>query len=155
MSEQPPHLSIDICGTKIHTAIYDPQFQPIEQFTLETANFFGQRRGLRDLHLLFETLKNKLPPQNHYKNLGVSINCAMHQNRVMYSTLLNGGTGIDLEDVSLQYFDFEKFRAENDVISMARAELKMGEGQNYPSFLFVNLGTGMKGIYVEDEHIIV
>lgn len=155
MAEQPSHLSIDVGGTKIHAAIYDPQFKPTEQFTLETANFFGQRRGLKDLHLLFEALKSKLPPQNLYKNLGVSINCAMHQNRVMYSTLLNGGVGIDLQDVSSQYFDFENFRAENDVVSMVRAELKMGRGQNCPSFLFVNLGMGMKGIYVEDGHIII
>ncbi len=144
-------LSIDIGGTKVQIIQYSLNLEILKEVVLSTANYF-EKKNSSELEELFKDISLQFQDTN-FETLGISFNCALYNNKVVYSSLLSGGEGTDLELLCSKFFTFKNFKAENDVVCMANAELKRGLGQKYKNFLFVNLGTGLKVVNCNEGNL--
>src|SRR5262245_17116715 len=124
-----PHLSIDVGGTEVKVVVFSPELNPEKKFSLNSSDVFHQQ-GEQDIRALYQSVQDRLSSQTDFDRLGISFNCVMHQDRVVFSTLLGGGEGTDLGGVAKDYFDFRRFKADNDVVAMARAENRLGVGRD-------------------------
>lgn len=153
MSETLPNLSIDVGGTKVRVTEYQPDLVPRAEHTLATADIF-QGIGQADLDRLFAR-SGELTGGATVDRCGLAINCLVANNKVIYSRLLGGGEGLDLESSANRAIKFNRFRAVNDVTAMANAEAALGVGRSCQNFLLVNLGTGLRVAYCEDGQVVV
>lgn len=145
------HLSIDIGGTKVRCVIYSSSYKIIKEFSLPTQEYFHEQ-GVSDLESLLTIIKANLH-DNYFDRLGVSINCAIKDNKIIYSSLLAGAGGLNLHEVVKKYFRFNTFLSDNDVRCMARAEKEFGIGRKYSNFLLINLGTGIRLVSVDNKTV--
>jgi glucokinase len=145
------HLSIDIGGTKIRVIVYSVNYKILKQRTYKTDDFFKNRKPV-ELNKLLESICETYGTK--FNKIGFSINCIIDKNLIRYSSLLGGYVNIDLEKSVNKYFKFKYFSSDNDVVSMAKAELILGKGKIFKNFLYVNLGTGIRLVAVEEGKII-
>lgn len=145
-------LAIDIGGTKISYSIYSSDLKNLYENTIPTSQFF-QTRTVKELHELFIFIKEDIK-DNSFKTVGISINCAIKDNRIILSSLVQDGQGLDIKKLAQKYFTFKKFQSDNDVYCMAKAEIRYGVGEKYKYFLYVNLGTGIRVVAIENKKIL-
>lgn len=145
-------LSIDIGGTKTRIIVYASTFQIIKELVLPTDDYL-QKKGQSDLENLFNKIKQEVANLK-FHTLGISFNCAIQNNTIVYSSLLGGGEGIHLDTLAKKYFNYQRFSSDNDVFCMAKAENKFGIGKKFPTYLYINLGTGIRAVFVENNQII-
>lgn len=146
------NLSIDIGGTKVAVIVYGQDLTATSKIDLPTSEFL-QGNGESDLHTLFAHLATLLS-QHEFDTVGISMKSALHNNHIHYSSLLKNTGPINLQPIVEQYFTYKNLQSDNDVCCMANAEMKLGVGQHTNSFLYVNLGTGIRIVYVENNTII-
>lgn len=141
------YLSVDIGGTKIRVIEYDKNLRIKENLLFQTNKFFrGKKENFNEfINYLSSTLKN-----NQFYKIGLSINCYIKDNKIIYSSLLGGKVKIDLKNVFKKYFKFKHLNADNDVICAAKAELKYGWGKKYNFFVYVNIGSGVRIVSVDN-----
>lgn len=144
------YLSIDIGGTKIRVIEYNKNFSIKKFFNFKTSNFFKEKTK-QNFNKLLAYLNSLF--KEKYTLLGLSINSLVKNNIVKYWSLVGGKTNINLKTEFSKYFCFKKFTSENDVICATKAEIKFGLGKKYKNFTFVNLGTGLRIVNVENKII--
>lgn len=149
--QKPTHLSIDVGGTKIRYATYSTDLELVHEHLVPVRSIFSEKRP-EEIDRLFEHA-SKLYPQK-FQRAGLSMKGAVLNNKVLHATLLSGGQGYDLEESCRKYLDCQTFKAANDVIAMTHGELKLGIGKECSSFLFVNIGTGIRFAYAQDGKVI-
>lgn len=145
------YLSIDIGGTKIRAIEYHKNFLIKKVLNFKTSNFFKEKIKQNFNNLL--TYLSSLFKEK-YVVLGLSINSLVKNNIVEYWSLVGGITNINLKSECSKYFYFKKFISDNDVICAAKAEVKFGLGKKYKNFAFLNLGTGVRIVNVENKIIL-
>lgn len=146
------YLSIDIGGTKILCVEYSTNFKILKKLRIDTNQFFKTKR-VNNLDNLFRYISNQFTDIS-YEKVGISINCAIKDNAIIYSSLINGGEGVNIYRIAKKYIKFEKFSSDNDVVNMAKAELIYGYGKVNKSFAYINLGTGIRVVTVENGNIL-
>ena len=144
-------LSIDIGGTKIRVVVYSVNFKILKQKLYKTEDLFKQYKP-RELDILLKGIREAFG--SNFDKVGISINCLLHKNHVIYSSLLGGKVNINLKKLTEKYFIFKKFNSDNDVVTMAKAELLLGYGKKCKNFLYINLGTGIRLVAVENGVIV-
>lgn len=147
-----PLLSIDIGGTKIRIILYNKDYKVLRKIDLSTGDYFAKPKPAQ-LSLLLRAVERFLD-QKTFDKVGLSIKGHIKNNVLMYSTLLGGRVEINLRNLAKKYFNFIDFTSDNDVICMAKAELKFGVGLTTKSFALVNLGTGIRIVSVDKNQII-
>jgi predicted NBD/HSP70 family sugar kinase len=145
-------LSIDIGGTKVRVIIYSSTHTILQEFLLPTKEYL-QKRGESDLRNLFDAIKNKIN-ETSFETVGISMNCAIHEGKIIYSSLLGGSGDWNVQEIAVNYFETSKFIIDNDVYAMAKAENTYGIGMREKNFLFVNLGTGIRVVGVVNNTLI-
>ncbi len=145
-------LSIDIGGTKILCVEFTKSLEIIKEIRLDTTILF-KHKNLNDLKNLFVLIANEFGG-SRYEKLGVSINCAIMNNRIIYSSLINGGNGVDISSIANKYLNYKSFDSDNDVICMAKAEKLYGYGKKHNSLVYINLGTGIRVVAIENGIIL-
>lgn len=144
------NLSIDIGGTKIRIIEYAADNKILQEQLLKTADFFtGKSKNLEELLGYLSKIYS-----SRYNRIGLSINSWIYKHAILYSSLMGGETNINVLDVASRYFSFSSFHSDNDVICMAKAENRFGIGQKSSSFLYVNVGTGIRFVAVENNNIL-
>lgn len=144
-------LSVDVGGTKIRLVEYDETYSLRREAVIPSDQIFF-RSGEHDLRRLFEQV-SQFSESTTYDGLGISFNCALKDHVITYSSILGGGAGLDLKEISRQYVKYRRFNSDNDVYCMAKAELKLGAGRTFNNFAYVNLGTGIRLVSVNDGEI--
>lgn len=145
-------LSIDIGGTKIRVMLYDRNYNVLRKIDLCTGDYFVKHKPNELAKILNEI--NRIVDQKKFDKVGFSIKGHIKNNILVYATLLGGRADINLCTLAKKYFLFNDFSADNDVICMAKAELKFGAGVSTNSFVLVNLGTGLRIVAVDNKQII-
>ncbi len=143
-------LAIDIGGTKIAYAIYSPKLEEVYENILPTSQFFKNHK-LKELNTLLEYIKKDVKISS-FEKIGVSINCVIKDNKIIKSSLLTDAKNTDLKKIVEKYFTCNIFMSDNDVYSMAKAEMIFGKGRRHNSFLYINLGTGIRVVSIENKH---
>lgn len=146
------YLSIDIGGTKILCIKYTSNFKVLKTIRFNTKQFFEEREP-NSLDELFKYISRQFP-NVVFEKLGISINCAINNNQITHSSLIGGGEGVNIYGIAKKYIKFKSFSSDNDVINMAKAELAYGYGKINQSFIYVNLGTGIRVVAVENNNIL-
>ncbi len=144
-------LSVDIGGTKIKVIKYNIRFGVEQENKYETKVFFNQK-SIEGFNNLLQIIQ--LDFGEKFEHVGISLNCPVKLNHVNYSSLMGGTVNIDLKSTVSKYIKFNKFTCNNDVICMAKAELKFGKAKIYQSYLYVNLGTGIRVVFSSDGKVI-
>lgn len=144
-------LSIDIGGTKIRVIEYDKIFSIKKIFNIKTSKFIKENKKL-DFDNLLSYLSSVF--KNKYYTIGLGINGLVKNNIITYWSLAGGKVNINLESKLCRYFYFKKIIADNDVVCASKAEIKFGFGKKYNNFTFVNLGTGIRIVNVENKVIL-
>lgn len=145
------YLSIDIGGTKILVIIYSQDYQALKSEIYKTSLIFKEKH-LKELEILFLKIVEKFG--KNFKKVGISFNCAINKDNIIYSTLLGGEVSVNIKKICKNYFDFKEFISNNDVVCMAKAENYFGYGKKYKNYVLVNLGTGIRVVAVSDGKII-
>lgn len=144
------NLSIDIGATKIRVIIYDHKFTVKEAYLFKTEDFFKGK--IVNLENFIFYLSKKLK-ENIFSKIGISINCYIVNNKILYSSLLGGRVKLDLKQIVKKYFSFSYFFAENDVVCAAKAEISFGWGIQYKNFSYINIGSGVRVVNVYHHHL--
>lgn len=145
------NLSIDIGGTKIRVCIYDEGINLLREKVYKTHLFFANQNPVDFRKFLF---KVSVDLGKSFNKIGLSIKGAIHNNTVYYSSLVGGKCLIKIKNELTRYFEFHSFSANNDVVSMAKAEIKYGKGRFFYNCLYINLGTGIRFVQIYKHRII-
>jgi len=135
------NLSVDIGGTKILICVLDQNCKILFRKKLATSRFL--KNDKYDLERLTRHLVSFLPRKN-FNRVGISLKGNVINNRIRYSSLLGGKVNIDPQRIFKRYLQFESLVADNDVFSMAKAEIMFGIGKRIKNFSLINLGTGLR-----------
>ena len=145
-------LAVDIGGTKIRFIVYSPKREIISEYSLPTMKYF-HKEGAKDLHSVFSAMNRQVGTWN-FQAVGISFNGVVKDKIIQKSSLLGKIENIDLEPILQKYFSFKEYFCDNDVFCMTKAENRYGIGKKHASFIFVNLGTGIRVVAVENNKLI-
>jgi len=143
------YLTFDFGGTKIDVVLYDKDYKIIKKLQ-EKTSFLNN--DFNRLILFIEKTRNFF---NNFtlKKLGIAINGWVKNGQILKWRQFKNFSQVVFYQ-NLKQFKTEKIIIKNDVIAAAEAEKKFGLGKKYNSFLFVNLGTGLRVVYVENDNLI-
>jgi len=143
------YLAFDFGGTKIDVVIYDKDYKIINKLQ-EKSSFLNNE--FNRLILFIEKIIRWVNNFN-FKKVGVALNSWVKEGKILkWRQFKNFSQPIFYQ--FLKKFKAEEIVIKNDVIAAAEAEKKFGFGKRYNSFLFVNLGTGLRVIYIENNHLV-
>jgi len=143
------YLAFDFGGTKIDVVIYDKNYKIIYKFK-EKSSFLNN--DFNKLILFIEKIK-KLVNNFHFKKIGIALNGWVKEGKILRWRQFKKFS-YTIFNQTLKTFNTEEIIFKNDVIAAAEAENKFGFGIKYSSFLFVNLGTGLRVIYIENNQLV-
>lgn len=143
------YLAIDIGGTKIEICKFDKNLSLISSRKYKTENYStGKIEFLPEIENLIKKNLNK-----EIVSIGVSFNCVVKSGVIVYSSLLGGKVGVDIEEKFGKKFSLP-IKVMNDVNAMALAESKFGKGRNIENFVLLNIGTGIRSsIILNGENV--
>jgi len=143
------YLAFDFGGTKIDVLIYDKDYIIIDKFTQKTDLLNN------DFNQLVIFLKGIIKKVSYFdfKKLGIAINGWVKEGKILKWRQFENFSQTVFYKI-LKQFKAKKIIIKNDVVAAAEAEKNIGFGKKYNSFLFVNLGTGLRVVYVENNNLI-
>ncbi len=150
---QCPLLSIDVGGTKVRFVSYSPDLKVESENTTPSKEIFTTQSPA-DFETLFKEAAKFTNGNTHFQKVGLSMKGAIKNGQVVYASLVGGAEGIVIEPYANEHLQYDKFNAVNDVVAMTKAELTLGQAKNSNSLLFVNLGTGIRMCYAENNVVI-
>ena len=143
------YLAFDFGGTKIDVVIYDKDYKIINKLQ-EKSSFLNN--DFNELILFIEKIIRWVSNFN-FKKVGVAINGWVKEGKILkWRQFKNFSQPVFYQ--FLKKFKAEEIIIKNDVVAAAEAEKKFGFGKRYDSFLFVNLGTGLRVVYIENNHLV-
>jgi len=143
------YLAFDFGGTKIDVVIYDKDYKIINKLQ-EKSSFLNNE--FNRLILFIEKIIRWVNNFN-FKKVGVALNGWVKEGKILkWRQFKNFSQSIFYQ--FLKKFKAEEIIIKNDVVAAAEAEKKFGFGKRYNSFLFVNLGTGLRVVYIENNHLV-
>ncbi len=143
------YLTVDVGGTKIKFCKFDENFQLTNSAEIPT-----NKLPVNSLDFIVELkkyIKQHLEPG--VKKIGISFKAAVNDGVIVYSTLLGGSVNYELEKEFKKEFGVT-VKLENDVNAMAIAENKIGKGVGIHSFVLLNIGTGLKLSYINNNQLV-
>ena len=143
------YLAFDFGGTKIDVVIYDKDYKIINKLQ-EKSSFLNN--DFNELILFIEKIIRWVSNFN-FKKVGVAINGWVKEGKILkWRQFKNFSQPVFYQ--FLKKFKAEEIIIKNDVVAAAEAEKKFGFGKRYDSFLFVNLGTGLRVVYIENNNLV-
>jgi len=143
------YLAFDFGGTKIDVVIYDKDYKIINKLQ-EKSSFLNNE--FNRLILFIEKIIRWVNNFN-FKKVGVALNGWVKEGKILkWRQFKNFSQPVFYQ--FLKKFKAEEIIIKNDVVAAAEAEKKFGVGKRYNSFLFVNLGTGLRVVYIENNHLV-
>jgi len=143
------YLAFDFGGTKIDVVIYDKDYKIINKLQ-EKSSFLNNE--FNRLILFIEKIIIWVNNFN-FKKVGVAINGWVKEGKILkWRQFKNFSQPVFYQ--FLKKIKAEEIIIKNDVVAAAEAEKKFGFGKRYDSFLFVNLGTGLRVVYIENNHLV-
>jgi len=143
------YLAFDFGGTKIDVVIYDKDYKIINKLQ-EKSSFLNN--DFNELILFIEKIIRWVSNFN-FKKVGVAINGWVKEGKILkWRQFKNFSQPVFYQ--FLKKIKAEEIIIKNDVVAAAEAEKKFGFGKRYDSFLFVNLGTGLRVVYIENNHLV-
>jgi Transcriptional regulator/sugar kinase len=143
------YLAFDFGGTKIDVVIYDKDYKIINKLQ-EKSSFLNNE--FNRLILFIEKIIRWVNNFN-FKKVGVALNGWVKEGKILkWRQFKNFSQPVFYQ--FLKKFKAEEIIIKNDVVAAAEAEKKFGFGKSYNSFLFVNLGTGLRVVYIENNHLV-
>jgi len=143
------YLAFDFGGTKIDVVIYDKDYKIINKLQ-EKSSFLNN--DFNELILFIEKIIRWVSDFN-FKKVGVAINGWVKEGKILkWRQFKNFSQPVFYQ--FLKKIKAEEIIIKNDVIASAEAEKKFGFGKRYDSFLFVNLGTGLRVVYIENNNLV-
>ncbi len=142
-------LAIDIGGTKIEVCKFDDKFKIIESKRYNTNDFsIGRKDFLNEIEKMIQDSFD-----NSISRIGISFNCPVKNGVIVHSPSLGGRMDLNIEEYFSKKFNCP-VRAMNDACSMAIAESIFGKGKDIENFVLLNLGTGVKPVFVYNGQVI-
>ena len=143
------YLAFDFGGTKIDVVIYDKDYKIINKLQ-EKSSFLNN--DFNELILFIEKIIRWVSNFN-FKKVGVAINGWVKEGKILkWRQFKNFSQPVFYQ--FLKKIKAEEIIIKNDVVAAAEAEKKFGFGKRYDSFLFVNLGTGLRVVYIENNNLV-
>ncbi|MCA9390523.1 ROK family protein [candidate division WWE3 bacterium] len=147
--DQPMYLGVDIGGTNVVISTFNKEYSELSNTIYPTKDLVpGSIDFVTNLKRIIE---NHL--DDSIKKIGVSFNCIVNDGVVVSSSIL-GGMDINYPLVKeLEAHFNRKVQLENDVICQGKAELHFGYGKDAHSFVLVNIGTGLRLVYIVNNEV--
>ena len=143
------YLAFDFGGTKIDVVIYDKDYKIINKLQ-EKSSFLNN--DFNELILFIEKIIRWVSNFN-FKKVGLAINGWVKEGKILkWRQFKNFSQPVFYQ--FLKKIKAEEIIIKNDVVAAAKAEKKFGFGKRYDSFLFVNLGTGLRVVYIENNNLV-
>ena len=143
------YLAFDFGGTKIDVVIYDKDYKIINKLQ-EKSSFLNN--DFNELILFIEKIIRWVSNFN-FKKVGVAINGWVKEGKILkWRQFKNFSQPVFYQ--FLKKIKAEEIIIKNDVVAAVEAERKFGFGKKYDSFLFVNLGTGLRVVYIENNNLV-
>jgi glucokinase len=143
------YLAFDFGGTKIDVVVYDKDYKIINKLQ-EKSSFLNN--DFNELILFIEKIIRWVSNFN-FKKVGVAINGWVKEGKILkWRQFKNFSQPVFYQ--FLKKIKAEEIIIKNDVVAAAEAEKKFGFGKRYDSFLFVNLGTGLRVVYIENNNLV-
>ncbi len=142
-------LALDVGGTKIEICLLNEQLAIVRQEIVPTAQLaVGSLRFFDDF---FTLVQSRLTPET--RRVTVAMKGMMRDGVVVQGALFGGRVNFPLR-VELAKRCGRAVAIDNDVVCMAHAEARLGRGKGASSFVLVNLGTGVRLVYVRDGVVV-
>jgi len=142
-------LGIDIGGTKVELCRFNSSFQCLKSQRLSTKQVSSQ--GSLNPALVGQAARLHM---SGVQRVGVAIKGVVGNGKLKSSSLFSEGKAVNVSKTLGKILGVP-ISLVNDVEAMALAEQRFGAGRMASSFVLVNLGTGIRAVYVQEGRCLV
>ncbi len=141
------YLGIDIGGTTIKTGILTEDYLLTDYTSYPTNSYLGPEKLQR---YILEIINSIMLERKNIDSIGIGVPGVVDlAGKVIQAPNLSGWENIEFGKFLSSNLKLP-FKLENDANAAAWAEMKLGAGKSFESFIYVTLGTGVGGAIIFD-----